>query len=115
MIIFKTSYEKTKTKKTNSSLRRISKMKLVKAVQTSKKATFESMEICSLVKLDFGRLLVLPALKRRLLTKVSSVAYWFLVQISAFVGIRKLPGIPMLTAFTEKLKNLSLGRIVELP
>ena len=90
-------------KQTNSSLRRISKIKLVKAVQTSKKATFESMEICSLVKLDFGRLLVLPALmKRRLLTKVSSVAYWFLVQISAFVGIRKLPGIPMLTALTEK-------------
>ena len=28
-------------------------MKLVKAVQTSKKATLESMEICSLVKLDF--------------------------------------------------------------
>ena len=90
-------------------------MKLVRAVQTSKKSTFESKEIRSLVKLDFGRLLVLPALKRRLLTKVSSVAYWFLVQISAFVGIRKLPGIPMLTAFTEKLKNLSLGRIVELP
>ena len=74
------------------------------------------MEICSLVKLDFVRLLVLPALmKRRLLTKVSSVAYWFLVQISAFVGIWKLPGIPMLTALTEKWKNLSLGRIVELP
>ena len=83
-------------------MRRISKIKLVKAVQTSKKATFESMEICSLVKLDFGRLLVLPALKRILLTKVSSVAYWLLVQISAFVGIRKLPGIPMLTALTEK-------------
>ena len=77
-------------------------MKVVKAVQKSKKSTFESKEIRSLVKLDFGRLLVLPALKRRLLTKVSSVAYWFLVQISAFVGIRKLPGIPMLTALTEK-------------
>ena len=81
---------------------RISKMKLIRAVQTSKLSTFESMEIRSLVRLDFGRLLVLPALKRRLLTKVSSVAYWFLVQISAFVGIRKLPGIPMLTALTEK-------------
>ena len=83
-------------------MRRISKIKLLKAVQTSKKATFESMEFCSLVKLDFGRLLVLPALERRLLTKVSSVAYWFLVQISAFVHIRKLPGIPMLSALTEK-------------
>ena len=41
-------------------------MKLVRAVQTSKKSTFESKEIRSLVKLDFGRLLVLPALKRRL-------------------------------------------------
>ena len=91
-----------KRKKENSSLRRISKMKHVRAVQTSKKSTFESKEIRSLVKLDFGRLLVLLALKRRLLTKVSSVAYWFLVQISAFVGIRKLPGIPMLTALTEK-------------
>ena len=83
-------------------MRRISKIKLVKAVQTSKKATFESMEICSLVKLDFGRLLVLPALKRRLLTNISSVAYWFIVQKSAFAGILKLPGIPMLTALTEK-------------
>ena len=107
--------KKQTNKQTNSSLRRISKIKLVKAVQTSKKATFESMEICSLVKLDFGRLLVLPALKRILLTKVSSVAYWFLLQISAFVGIRKLSGIPMLTASPEKKKNLSLGRIVELP
>ena len=86
----------------NSCFSRISKIKLVRAVRTSKKSTFESKEIHSLVKLDFGRLLVLPALKRRLLTKVSSVAYWFLVQISAFVGIRKLPGIPMLTALTEK-------------
>ena len=43
-------------------------MKLVRAVQTSKKSTFESKEIRSLVKLDFGRLLVLPALKIRLLT-----------------------------------------------
>ena len=86
----------------NNSFSRISKMKVVKAVQTSKKSTFESKEIRSLVKLDFGRLLVLPALKRRLSTKVSLVAYWFLVQISAFVGIRKLPGIPMLTALTEK-------------
>ena len=101
MIILR-HHMKKKTKKTNSSLRRISKIELVKAVQTSKKTTFESIEICSLVKLDFGRLLVLPALKRRLLTKVSSVAYWFLVQISAFVGIRKLPGIPMLTSLTEK-------------
>ena len=62
-------------------------MKLVRAVQTSKKSTFESKEIRSLVKLDFGRLLVLPALKRRLLRKISLVAYWFLVQISAFAGI----------------------------
>ena len=77
-------------------------MKLVRAVQTSKKSTFESMEIHSLVKLDFGRLLVLPALKRRLLTKISSVAYWFMVQISGFAGILKLLGIPMLTALTEK-------------
>ena len=77
-------------------------MKLVKAVQTSKKSTFESIDIRSLVKLDFGRLLVLPALKRRLLTNISSVAYWFMVQISAFAGILKLPEIPMLTALTEK-------------
>ena len=77
-------------------------MKLIRAVQTSKKSTFESMEIRSLVKLDFGRLLVLPALKRRLLTNILSVAYWFMVQISAFAGILKLPGIPMLTALTEK-------------
>ena len=53
-----------KKKKTNSSLRRISKINLVKAVQTDKQAKF-------------------------------------LVQISAFVGLRKLPGIPMLTALTE--------------
>ena len=39
-------------------------MKLVRAVQKSKKSTFESKEIRSLAKLDFGRLLVLPALKR---------------------------------------------------
>ena len=77
-------------------------MKVVKAVQTSKKSTFESKEIRSLVKLDFGLLLVLPALKRRLLKKISSVAYWFLVQISTFTGTLKLPGIPMLTALTEK-------------
>ena len=77
-------------------------MKLVRAVQTSKKSTFESKEIRSLVKLDFGRLLVLPALKRRLLTNISSVAYWFMVQISAFAGILKLTGIPTLTALTEK-------------
>ena len=77
-------------------------MKLVIAVQTSKKSTFESMDIHSLVKLDFGRLLVLPALKGRLVTNISSVAYWFMVQISAFAGILKLPGIPMLTALTEK-------------
>ena len=37
-------------------------MKLVRAVQTRKKSTFESMEIRSPVKLNFGRLLVLPAL-----------------------------------------------------
>ena len=43
-------------------------MKLVRAVQTSEKSTFESKEIRSLVKLDFRRLLVLPALKIRLLT-----------------------------------------------
>ena len=86
----------------NSSISRISKIKLVRAVRTSKKSTFESKEIHSLVKLDFGRLLVLPALKRRLLTNISSVAYWFMVQISAFAGILKLPGIPMLTALTEK-------------
>ena len=77
-------------------------MKLVRAVQTSKKSTFESKEIRSLVKLDFGRLLVLPALKRRLLTNILSVAYWFMVQISVFAGILKLPGIPMLTDLTEK-------------
>ena len=77
-------------------------MKLVRAVQTSKKSTFETIDIRSLDKLDFGRLLVLPALKRRLLTNISSVAYWFMVQISAFAGILKLPGIPMLTALTEK-------------
>ena len=86
----------------NSSFSRISKIKLVRAVRTSKKSTFESKDIHSLVKLDFGRLLVLPALKRRLLTNISSVAYWFMVQISAFAGILKLPGIPMLTALTEK-------------
>ena len=57
-----------KIKKENSSLGRISKMKLGRAVQTSKKSTFESKEIRSLVKLDFSRLLVLPALKMRLLT-----------------------------------------------
>ena len=39
-------------------------MKVVKAVQTSKKSTFESKEIRSLVKLDFGRLLVLLALRK---------------------------------------------------
>ena len=54
----------------NNSFSRISKMKVVKAVQTSKKSTFESKEIRSLVKLDFGLLLVLPALKRRLLTNI---------------------------------------------
>ena len=91
-----------KKKQKNSSFSRIANIKLVRAVQTSKNATFESMEIRSLVTLGCGRLLVLPALKRRLLTKISSVAYWFLVQISAFVGIRKLPGNPMLTASTEK-------------
>ena len=53
-------------------------MKLVRAVQTSKKSTFESKEIRSLVKLDFSRLLIHPALKRRLLKKISSVAYWSL-------------------------------------
>ena len=77
-------------------------MKLVKAVQTGKKSTFESMEIRSLIKLDFGRLFILPALKRRLMKKILSVAYWFLVKMSAFAGIRKLSGIPMLTALTEK-------------
>ena len=41
---------------------RILKMKLIRAVQTSKMSTFESMEIRSLVRLDFGRLSVLPAL-----------------------------------------------------
>ena len=77
-------------------------MNLGRAVQTNKKSAFESKEIRSLVKLAFGRLLVLPALKKRLLTNISAVAYWFLVQISAFLGIRKLPGIPMLIALTEK-------------
>ena len=77
-------------------------MKLVSAVQASKKSTFESKEIRPLVKLDFGLLLVLPALKRRLLKKISSVAYWFLVQTSTFTGTLKLPGIPMLTALTKK-------------
>ena len=86
----------------NSSFSRISKIKLVRAVRTSNKSTFESKEIHSLVKLDFGRLLVLPALKGRLLTNISSVAYWFMVQISAFAGILKLTGIPTLTALTEK-------------
>ena len=80
-------------------------MKLVRAVQTSKKSTFESKEIHLLVKLDFGILLVLPALKRRLLKKISLVAYWFLVQISTVTAILKLPGIPMLTALTEKIKE----------
>ena len=46
------------------------KIKLLRAVQTRKKSTFESMKIRSLVKLDFSRLLVLPALKRRLLTNI---------------------------------------------
>ena len=96
MIISRNHMKKT------SSFSRTSKIKLLRAVQTSKKSTFESKEVRSLVKLDFGRLLVLPALKRRLLRKISLVAYWFLVQISAFAGIRKLPGIPMLTALTEK-------------
>ena len=77
-------------------------MKLGRAVPTNKKSAFESNEIRSLVKLAFGRLLVLPALKKRLLTNISAVAYWFLVQISAFSCIRKLPGIPMLIALTEK-------------
>ena len=77
-------------------------MKLVRAVETSKKSTFESMEIRSLGKLDFGRLLVFTALKRRLLTNISSVAYWFMVNILAFAGILKFPGIPMFTALTEK-------------
>ena len=54
-------------------------MKLVKAVQTSKKSTFESKEIRSLVKLDFSRLLIHPALKRRLLKKISSVVTGFCV------------------------------------
>ena len=66
----KTSYKKER-KKENSSFSRISKIKLLRAVQTSKKSTFESKEIGSLVKLDFGRLLVLPALERRLLRKIS--------------------------------------------
>ena len=88
--------------KKNSSFSRISNIKLLRAVQTNKKSTFESVESGSLVELDFGRHLVLPALKRRLLTNISSVAYWFMVQISAFAGILKLPGIPMLTALTEK-------------
>ena len=89
-------------KKKTGSFSRTLKIKLLRAVQTSKKSTFDSKEIRSLVKLDFGRLLVLPALKRRLLRKISSVAYWFLVQMSAFAGIRKHPGIPMLTALTEE-------------
>ena len=58
-------------KKKNSSFSRKLKIKLLGAVQTSKKSTFDSKEIHSLVKLDFGRLLVLPALKRRLLRKIS--------------------------------------------
>ena len=61
---------KTYEKKAGS-FSKISKTKLVRAVETSKKSTFESKEIRSLVKLDFGRLLVLPALKRRLLRKIS--------------------------------------------
>ena len=77
-------------------------MKFVRAVQTSKKSTFESKEIRPLVKLDFSLLLVLPALKRRLLKKISSVAYWLLVQTLTFTGTLKLPGIPMLTALAKK-------------
>ena len=84
----------------NNSFSRISKMKVVKAVQTSKKSTFESKEIRSLVKLDFSRLLIHPALKRRLLKKIPSVVTGFCV--SAFLCIRKLPGNPMLTALTKK-------------
>ena len=75
-------------------------MKVVKAVQTSKKSTFESKEIRSLVKLDFSRLLIHPALKRRLLKKISMVAYWFL-RISVFT-YPKTPENPMLTALAEK-------------
>ena len=86
-----------------------------KSSSDKQKVNFESKEIRPLVKLDFGLLLILPALKRRLLKKISSVAYWFLVQISAFTSVLKLPGIPMLTALTENEKNLSLGRIVEFP
>ena len=55
--IKKKKQNKTKQNK-NSCSGRKSKMKLVSAVQTSKKSTFESIEIRSLVKLDFGRLLV---------------------------------------------------------
>ena len=60
-----------KKQKQNSSFSRTSQINLLRAVQTSKKSTFESKEIRSLVQLDFGRLLVLPALKRRLLKKIS--------------------------------------------
>ena len=58
-------------KKKTGSFSRTLKIKLLRAVQTSKKSTFDSKEIRSLVKLDFGRLLVLPALKRRLLREIS--------------------------------------------
>ena len=60
-------------------------MKVVKAVQTSKKSTFESKEIRSLVKLDFSRLLIHPTLKRRLLKKISSAVTG--VCVSAFLCI----------------------------
>ena len=83
IIFYIASHDNFKTYEKNSRFSRISKMKLGRAVQTNKKSAFESKEIRSLVKLAFGRLLVFPALKKRLLTNISAVAYWFLVQISA--------------------------------
>ena len=47
-------------------------MKLGRAVPTNKKSAFGSKEIRSLVKLAFGRLLVLPALKKKTLDKYFS-------------------------------------------
>ena len=70
-MIISRHHVKKKNNNKNSSFSRTSQINLLRAVQTSKKSTFESKEIRSLVKLDFGRLLVLPALKRRLLRKIS--------------------------------------------
>ena len=65
------------------------------------------MEIRSLVTLDCGRLLVLPALKRRLLTKISSVAYWFLVQISPLTSAGLVLDLIQFQCSLRQLKNRS--------